>query len=187
METKRLRLRPFLFSDSARVALLAGDRRIAFNTATLPHPYEERMAVEWIARHETYRAEGSQYIYALEKKDEKKDETKDAHVLVGAMGLVVNATHRQAELGYWVGVPYWGQGYATEAGEAMLDFAFRELPIQKVFARHFAANPASGRVMQKLGMKVEGRLREHLIRFEIAHDLVYCGILRSEYETGRPG
>ncbi|MBL8993100.1 MAG: GNAT family N-acetyltransferase [Spirochaetia bacterium] len=177
METKRLRLRPFLFSDSARVALLAGDRKIAFNTATLPHPYEERMAVEWIARHETYRAEGTQYIYAME--------TKEDNLLVGTIGLVVNEAHRQAELGYWVGVPYWGIGYATEASEAMLDFAFRELPIQKVFARHFAANPASGRVMQKLGMKLEGRLREHLIRFEIAHDLVYYGILRDEYEHGR--
>jgi len=177
METKRLRLRPFLFSDSARVALLAGDRKIAFNTATLPHPYEERMAVEWIARHETYRAEGSQYIYAIEKKEENE--------LVGTISLVVNETHRQAELGYWVGVPYWGLGYATEAGEAILDFGFRELPIQKVFARHFATNPASGRVMQKLGMKLEGRLREHLIRFEIAHDMVYYSILRDEYEKGR--
>lgn len=174
METKRLRLRPFLFTDAPRVALLAGDRRVAFTTSSMPHPYEESMALEWIKQHERYRAEGSQFIYAVE--------TKEDTTLIGAAGLIVVPEHRQAELGYWIGVPYWGKGYATEAAGELLKAGFEMLSVDKIFSRHYGINPASGRVLEKIGMTPEGRLREHFIRFEVAQDLVYYGMLRSEFE-----
>ncbi len=132
------------------------------------------MALEWIEQHERYRAEGSQFIYAVE--------TKEYAELIGAVGLIVVSDHRQAELGYWIGVPYWGQGYATEAAAELLKTGFDSLSVNKIFSRHYGINPASGRVLEKIGMTLEGRLREHFIRFDVAQDLVYYGMLRSEYE-----
>lgn len=58
-----------------------------------------------------------------------------------------------AELGYWIGVPFWGNGYATEAAQAVLDYAFRNIGLERVIAKFLRRNPASGRVLQKLGMK----------------------------------
>src|SRR4029077_20513221 len=81
---------------------------------------------------------------------------------IGAIGHGLNLAQENAELGYWIGKPYWGCGYCTEAGHAVLRYAFNELRLHRVHARHLSHNPASGRVMQKLGMRHEGRLREHV-------------------------
>ena len=68
---------------------------------------------------------------------------------------------RRAELGYWIGVPWWNRGYATEAGRALLDFGFGTLGLHRIMAHHMMRNPASGRVMQKLGMTRDPREPGH--------------------------
>lgn len=85
------------------------------------------------------------------------------------------------EIAYWVGEEYWGNGYATEAAEAIVEFAFVEKGYHKVFARYFDSNGASGRVLEKVGMKKEGILREQVKKDDAYVDLVYLGMLKSEF------
>lgn len=74
---------------------------------------------------------------------------------------------------YWIGEEYWGKGYGTGAAKAMIDFAFMEKKYHKVFARYFKSNPASGRIMQKVGMVQEGLLKDHLVKDDKYEDLIY--------------
>jgi [ribosomal protein S5]-alanine N-acetyltransferase len=101
--------------------------------------------------------------------------------VIGAISLMGMVKGHQAELGYWIGQPYWSQGFCTEAGAAILSYAFSELGLVRVHAHHFARNPASGRVMGKLGMQHEGVLRQHVRKWDNYEDSVLCGILKVEW------
>ena len=105
--------------------------------------------------------------------------------LVGAMGLVINEKHECAELGYWIGKPYWNKGYCTEAARAVLEYGFNQLNLNRIFAHHVKRNPASGRVMQKIGMTHEGSLKQHVKKWGAFEDLEAYAILRSEYTAGQ--
>jgi RimJ/RimL family protein N-acetyltransferase len=80
-------------------------------------------------------------------------------------------------------VPYWGRGYASEAAAALLLHGFEHFPLNRIFAMHFARNPASGRVLQKIGMRHEGTLRQHLKKWGQYVDLECYGLLRSELKV----
>ena len=175
LQTQRLLLRPFVPGDAAAVARLAGDREVAAPTLNIPHPYHEADARDWFETHPRDLAEGTGIVLAVT--------LRPGTTLVGAAGLSsVDRDHSRAEIGYWVGRPFWNRGYCTEACRALLDHAFGELGLFRVYASHFATNPASGRVMQKLGMHREGLLHGHVLRWGTRHDLVCYGILNS----GRP-
>lgn len=172
LATARLELRPFVYGDVEAVARLAADREVASTTLTIPHPYRREMAEEWIATHAPAWERGTHATFAITGAEEG---------LVGAIGLHVQAPHHRAEIGYWVGRPYWGRGYCTEAGRALLGFAFDTLALHRVFAHHFRRNPASGRVMRKLGMRHEGCLRHHVLKWNVWEDLEVYGLLREEW------
>jgi RimJ/RimL family protein N-acetyltransferase len=174
LDTPRLRLRPFSMDDAGEVHRLAGDTRVASSTMNIPHPYREGMAVSWIATHGPEWERGRRATLAVTLRESGE--------LVGAVALTVNREQNRASMGYWIGHPYWGRGYATEAARAVLDLAFAELRLRRVEATHFADNPASGRVMEKLGMSYEGTLRSHVIRDGARHDLVVRGVLRSDWD-----
>lgn len=110
-------------------------------------------------------------------------ERRSDHSLVGAIGLAVNKKHQLAELGYWVGKPYWNQGYATEAAREVIRFGFEDMNLHRIQARYMNKNPASGRVMEKIGMQYEGTLRQALHRFDEFEDAHVYAILREEFET----
>ena len=84
-------------------------------------------------------------------------------------------------MGYWVGKPFWGRGYCTEAGRAVLEYAFRQLGLLRVHACFFARNPASGKVMKKLGMQPEGCRRGHVMKWGKLEDLELAGILKEDW------
>ncbi len=84
-------------------------------------------------------------------------------------------------MAYWIGEPYWGKGYGTEALRAMIDFAFIEKNLHRVYARYFKSNPASGRVMEKAGMTKEGVLKDHVYKEGAFEDLVYYGMVNPTY------
>jgi ribosomal-protein-alanine N-acetyltransferase len=169
LRTARLVLRPFLESDAAEVRRLAGDREVAANTLTVPHPYPEGAAEAWIATHAAGWAGQERVTFAIT--------ARDGETLIGAIGLDLAMHDRRGELGYWVGRPWWNLGYATEAGRAMLDFGFGMLGLHRIMARHFTRNPASGRVLQKLGMEREGLLRGHVLKGGVFEDLVVYAVL----------
>ncbi len=173
LETERLLLRPFEPSDAKDVQHLAGDRAIADTTLNIPHPYEDGMAEEWISTHQPKFEAGGLVNFAIVLRGTGE--------LIGAMGLVIAARFERAELGYWIGKPYWGNGYCTEAGRAVFHYGFSTLKLNRIHASHLTRNPASGRVMQKLGMVHEGRARQHVKRWDRFEDLELYGLLRDEW------
>jgi RimJ/RimL family protein N-acetyltransferase len=173
LETERLLLRRFTLADVSDIQRLAGDRRIADTTLRVPHPYEDGMAEAWIATHESAWESGEEQVLAVTGKDDG--------LFVGAISLKEISAGHQAEMGYWIGVPYWGRGYCTEAGRAMLDYAFSGLGLIRVHAHLLSRNAASARVLQKLGMRCEGRLRQHVQHNNRIEDVEMYGILADEW------
>jgi RimJ/RimL family protein N-acetyltransferase len=175
LETKRLILRPFQLSDAKEVQRLAGVKEIASTTLNIPHPYPDGAAEAWISTHQdTYEA-GKGVVYAITYR-------VVSH-LVGAISLMDLSQGHQAELGYWIGSPHWNRGYCTEAARALMQFGFERLGLHRIHARHLSRNPASGRVMQKLGMQYEGKRRQHVEKWGVFEDLEMYGILKAEWEA----
>jgi [ribosomal protein S5]-alanine N-acetyltransferase len=172
LETTRLLLRPFRTADADDVQRLAGDRDVADTTLKIPHPYEDGMAEKWIANHRDWFDHGQQAVFAVTRKDDGR--------LLGAIGLRIERDDQRAELGYWIGKPYWGQGFCTEAARAILSFGFEQLGLHRVQACHFTRNRASGRVLQKVGMTQEGRLREHSRKWDAFEDIEVFGLVADE-------
>jgi len=167
--TDRLILRLFQTSDATTVTKLCNNYNIYKNTLYLPYPYSLNDALSWIERHyDNFLADNS-YEFAITDKQTNE--------VLGAIALSNNKGLNQGEIAYWVGEPYWGNGYATEAAQSVLQFAFEEKKLHKVFARYFSSNPASGKVMEKIGMKKEGLLKDHIIKEGKYEDLVYYGIV----------
>jgi RimJ/RimL family protein N-acetyltransferase len=173
IQTERLVLRPFSLEDADDVQRLAGERAIAATTLSIPHPYERGMAESWIATHHDEFIRGSKVVFAVAHRETAE--------LLGAVSLTLRRQHYAAELGYWIGKPYWNRGYATEAAIATIHYGFRELRLHRVYATHLGRNPASGRVMVKAGMRKEGVLREHVRKWGAFDDLVTYGVLAREY------
>ena len=126
----------------------------------------------WIGRHLENFNRYISYEFAITDKDSGE--------LYGAIALSNNSKFQHGELAYWIGEGSWGNGYATEAAQSILQFAFQEKQFYKVFARHFQSNPASGRVLRKIGMKKEGILIEHVIKDNQFENLVYYGLIKTD-------
>ena len=142
LETKRLTLRAPTLKDAKAIAVLANDRRIAENTARIPHPYKLADAESFIAG--ANKADGETVFLIVR-----------SGTIVGACGVAV-ADPNAPELGYWLGVPHWGQGFATEALHAVIDFAFSEFEHSALHAGARVTNPASRRVLEKCGFQWTG-------------------------------
>ena len=175
LETERLRLRKFEISDAEEVQRLAGDRDVAATTLSIPHPYPDGAAEKWIESHAEALASGANVVYAIVSRSRDQ--------LIGTINLAICEEHQRAEMGYWIGKPFWGQGYCTEAAKALLRFGFESLGLHRIYAHYMSMNPASGRVMEKMGMTYEGRLRLHIEKGGKHYDVIAYGILRSEFES----
>lgn len=173
LATPRLLLRPLADADAPHLMRLAGSYEVAKNTLNIPYPYGEADAQAWLGLARQHREQGTAYQFALELRATSE--------FVGGIGLLPEPRHNRAEVGYWLGQPYWGRGLATEALEAVLRFGFEQLGLNKVFATHHAGNLASGRVMEKNGLVLEGRLPQHVRRDGQYLDLWQYGLLRQHY------
>ncbi|MCF7809137.1 MAG: GNAT family N-acetyltransferase [Candidatus Marinimicrobia bacterium] len=173
LKTRRLLLRKFQRSDAPQVQALAGARSVARSTLLIPHPYEDGLAEAWIDTHQSNFDAGTGLIFAL--CGLKSDE------LIGAMDLTISTEFNHAEIGYWIGEPYWGNGYATEAAETMLTYGFTELNLNKIFAHYMTDNHASGRIMQKIGMEHEGTMKQHVLKWGEYKDIAWYGILSESW------
>lgn len=172
LETERLILRQFSIQDAKRVQHLAGAEELARSTF-LPHPYKDGIAERWILS-----------LIDEYKKDRIVNfavDLKETNTLIGSIGIQLEIGHSRGELGFWMGLPYWGQGYCTEAGQAVLQYGFNDLMLNRIGASQFSSNPASGRVLQKLGMNHEGTQRQFYFRFGKYEDAEVYGLLREEY------
>ena len=142
LETKRLAMRAPRLGDAKTVAALANDRRIAENVARIPHPYQKSDAESFIAGANKSNGEA---VFMVTLRD---------GTVIGACGILNQ--EETPELGYWLGVPYWGKGYATEAMHAVIDYAFTDLAHEALQAGSRVTNPASRRVLEKCGFQWTG-------------------------------
>lgn len=172
--TARLVLRPLRVEDAADVARLAGAREVADTTVTIPHPYSTESALNWIAGLSEQWAVRSNVVFALGLRAQA--------ALIGAIGLSnVDSEHYQAELGYWIGLPWWGRGYASEAAGYTLAFGFETLGLNRIYAHHMVRNPVSGHILRKIGMRGEGVLRQRVRKWGKFEDVALLSILKSEW------
>ena len=161
LTTARLVLRPLASGDGADIQRLAGRFEVAGTTANIPHPYPDGAAESFIAMTNDGWRDDKSATWAITREG----------ALIGCIGLVsLSRAHGRVSLGYWIGYDEWGRGYATEAARAVVDWAFAD-GWHRVEATHLTRNPASGRVMQKLGMQHEGRMRDYFRRFDQREDV----------------
>ena len=142
LETRRLLLRAPGIADAAAIAALANDRRIAENTLRIPHPYAHADALAFI----TAASTDDETVFLI---------TVGGTRMIGACGISRFDGH-QPQIGYWLGVPFWRQGYASEAASALIDHAFADLGCEALFGTARVSNPASRRVLEKCGFKWTG-------------------------------
>ncbi len=145
LKTDRLVLRPFRAADASAVQALCGNWNVARMLARVPHPYTREHAETWIASHGASRRSGVEHVFCIEYGGE----------VVGSIGLQ-RMTDDAYDLGYWIGEPWWGRGFATEAVRRIVRFAVDGLAAARLTAGHFADNPASGRVLEKCGFHYIG-------------------------------
>jgi [ribosomal protein S5]-alanine N-acetyltransferase len=169
--TSRLVLRLLDVSDSSRIAELAGHISVYETTLNIPYPYMEDMAEKWILTSLDQFNSGKCIDFAIT--------LKESGDLIGAIGLVLDSRHKRAEMGYWIGVPYWNHGYCSEAASTIITYGFKTLKYHKIASQYMVNNPASGRVMEKSGMTFEGELRDEVYKDGRYHTLKIYGILNN--------
>ncbi|WP_284646315.1 GNAT family N-acetyltransferase [Paenibacillus silviterrae] len=172
-ETERLLLRLFELSDAKFVQVLAGDQDVASTTLSIPHPYPDGAAEGWIERTRQAAEKGDIFSFALLSKEDGK--------LIGCISLRLAKQFNHAELAYWVGKTFWGQGFATEAARRIIQFGFEDLELNRIYAAAMTRNPASYKIMSKIGMKHEGTFPQHIIKAGKYEDLIYFGMLQTDY------
>ncbi|OIQ66787.1 putative succinyl-CoA transferasec [mine drainage metagenome] len=149
LETERLVLRQPTLADVKAISRLADERRIAENSRRLPHPYSQDHAVEFVRG---IADDNRETVFLIENN----------HTPIGMVGVDWRAPETP-ELGYWLGVEYWGQGFATEAARAVIDFTFEEFDAKQLISGARVANPASRNILEKCGFQWSG---VELHRFE---------------------
>jgi ribosomal-protein-alanine N-acetyltransferase len=140
---------------------------------SIPHPYELDHALAWIShqRRESTRGRATNFAIRL----------LPGSSLIGCAGLRdIDPEHMQAELGFWIGVDSWGQGYAREAALAVIEFGFERLGLNRIYAHHMARNPAAGKVLLHAGMQREGLMRARVRKWGLYEDVVLYAILRED-------
>lgn len=169
LKTARLELRALVLDDAPALHRLANAPEVAATTLLIPHPYPPGAAEAFIVGQEGAFMEGRGITYGIFEQESGE--------LTGCTGIGIDRRDNRAEMGYWIGVPYWRRGYATEAALRLLAFAFAWYRLPRVEAACFASNPASARVLEKIGMErcgfrpngvyKEGRGWEDVVDYEM--------------------
>ncbi|MEX2449246.1 MAG: GNAT family protein [Rhodospirillales bacterium] len=173
--TRRLTLRPAADTDVPEMVRLAGGERVATRTANIPYPYSLEAGEAWFAARRESRADGYELLFAIERR-------ADA-ALLGAVGLIVDSANNEAEVGYWLGVPYWRQGYMSEALDEVLRFAFEDLGLASVTGGAFPDNAASIGLQKKLGMTEAGRAIHPAPARGGPREVMVLGITRAAWQN----
>lgn len=164
IETPRLILRLHRMEDALQVAEICNDQTVYKGTVGLPFPYTPEHAKKWIGQ--------TEHLFETDVANEFAVTDKDTGVLYGCVGLHCHPEKQEGELYFWFGKSYRNKGYATEAVSALIRYAFEVKGYRRVYAGHFAYNPASGRVMQKCGMTYEQTMKKHILKLGNYEDLV---------------
>jgi ribosomal-protein-alanine N-acetyltransferase len=161
LNTNRLKLRKISIEDIPSLVKYANNKKISDNVLNIPHPYGEPDAVFRIS----YVVQGfkskARYVFAI--TFQKSEE------FIGEIGLHLDRQKNIAELGYWIGEPFWGKGLATEATKAVLRFGFEKLSLNMIFANCHVENKASENVLLNNGMKKTG-INGHVVQYRLTNE-----------------
>lgn len=171
IETERLILSQLKEEDIPFVTEYLQNKIFSDLTSNIPYPYTREHSELWIKMSQEAFDNNTGYTFAIRNKDGQ---------IIGAIGLH-DREDDKAELGYWMGRPFWNKGYITEAALALLEFGFRELEFNKIYATYFLHNPASGRILEKIGMEEEARLKQHLKKDGEYFDVMMYSVLKNKY------
>lgn len=147
----RLLFRPIVFDDAKAIADLAGDYDVAKMTTSIPHPLPVLVSEAKLLINAA-RQEDNRFGFAI---------CHSQHGLIGNCGIFKRSPDKDWEIGYWIGKPYWGQGYGTEVAKGLTGWGWVNLKPSKIIAGHFIDNPASGVVLQKAGYKCIGETESY--------------------------
>lgn len=178
LNTKRLILRPISESDAPDIYKNVKEYDIAKWTINIPHPYPKDGAIKFIKQTKELMKKGLSYELAIQIESTKE--------VVGVISLMkVDRRHKNAELGYWVGKKFWNRGIATEAASKVMEFGFQVLNLERIYAKCFHNNEVSRKVMEKVGMKLEGKFRHEVFKENKFIDTLYYGILKEDWKERR--
>ncbi len=177
LRTKRLLLRAFALEDAGEVQRLAGHPAVSKLTSNVPYPYLDGEAEKWISTHAENAKIGKGFVWALCSGPELS--------VVGAISLLDMVGGHKAEIGYWLGHEYWGQGLMVEAGHVVVAYGFLALDLRRIGASTYRANIGSRRVLEELGFKYEGCKRCNLLKDGKFHDQMFWGLLQEEWNEKR--
>ncbi len=170
IETERLVLSQLQEGDIPFVTEYLQDKIFSDLTSNIPYPYSREHAEFWMKMSRESFENNTGYTFAVRNKEGK---------ILGAIGLH-DREDDKAELGYWLGKPFWNKGYITEAATALIGFGFQELQLNKIYATYFLQNPASGRIMEKIGMEREALLKQHVRKGEEYFDIMMYSVLKNK-------
>lgn len=175
LETERLILNRPTENDLGDLILhLNSDNVFSENTLNIPFPYQNENAEFWI--HELVNKgfeEKKNFTFAIREKENPK--------LIGAIGIHLDKLHLKAEIGYWIGKDFWNKGFVTEAVREIIRFGFQDLGLNKIYATHFPHNPASGKIMQNCGMKLEATLKQEYFKNGKPLDVLKYSVLKQDF------
>lgn len=174
LTTPRLTLRPVTEVHLPAVLPLVQDRAVAATTLSIPHPCTQDNLQTWFEQHQVASEEGKSIRWAIITEED---------TLVGMAKLALRPEFESAELGYWIGKPYWGRGYATEAARRVVQYGFEDRKLNRIEAHAVVQNGASFRIFDKLGMQEEGYHRQMIKRWGVFADAKSYSILRSEWKA----
>lgn len=147
LTTPRLKIRAFRPEDFESFYTAINEPKIATSMGALSYPYPKEEAIKWFESHEEMEVSGRSLVMAITFEEK----------VIGAVSLVgISYQHSRCAVTYWISTPYWGNGYCTEALEAVIQFAANELSIHRIFAQCFERNYSSRRVLEKAGMTFDG-------------------------------
>jgi|TARA_Y100000588_G_scaffold125675_1_gene137668 ribosomal-protein-alanine N-acetyltransferase len=166
-------------SDTTDIQRLASDKDVASTTKGIKHPYEDGMAEKWITSCQR-RARLREIIHfaIILVRDE---------AFIGASTIHIDPDTPSAELSYWIGKPYWNEGYASEASKAIVQYGFSQLSLNRIYAAHFTRNPASGHVLKNAGMRYEGSQLGPTIKCGKMEKLELYGVSSEQFLKGNQG
>lgn len=171
LETENLVLRRFELVDADRIQALLNNPRVADTLMDVKLPYTLEDARRLVMySHEAVPA-GTAYLFGIEQKPERR--------LIGYIDIEVEAVHQRGEIAYWIGSDFWRRGYATEAARRIVQFAWDDLKLNRVYGYCMARNIASARVLMKAGLTYEGTLRQETVKNGVFEDVEFYGLTHS--------
>lgn len=176
LSTARLTLDPMVPADAPDIQLAAGDHRIADTMISLPHPYPDHEAERFIARQRNAMASGSVITYVIRQRENR-----------AFAGLIemrqINFEHSLAELSFWLASGVWGHGYMQEALKSVVEYGFEGLGLNRLYAYHMLRNPATARILEKMGFSQEGLLRQRVRKWDEFEDVALWAMLQQDWTS----